>query len=130
MRLPALIFFSLTLSACFAPRPCTQALCPTSVNGEYRMKGWDKSVSISSGTPPMPIVSNSEIEITQGRVEFTNRQTRVIAQEGTSFKFELAAPPSKPIPMITVSSGQIEVQRTSTTAVTVPTGQTYFLPVH
>lgn len=130
-RLPfaALAFAVLCASACFAPRPCTQALCPSRVDGAYQISGWNSSVTAGGDQPAPPIVSDSQVTVTKGTVEFVNGKSVVKASEGASFRFEIAPKPSKPIPSIQVSSGTVSVSLSSGPAQDLTAGSTFFLPL-
>lgn len=119
----------LSSAACFAPRPCTRALCPAGVDGAYRVSGWNSSVSVDRGAPAVPIVSDSEVQVTDGSVAFVNGTAVVRASAGAAFHFELAAPPSEPYPVIKVSSGSVTVSLSSGSVQTVAPGAAVFLPV-
>ncbi len=115
-------------SACFAPLPCTQALCPLKVEGIYRVAGWGREVNSGPDTPQSPIVSDSNISVLSGRVEFVNRGTVVAAAEGAEFRFEVSTG-SVRIPTVTVSSGALTVSVSSGPTTTVRPGAPYPLPV-
>ena len=119
----------LAVSACASPAPCTQALCPLRYEGSYRVTGWTAPVTVSDGTPAVPIVSDSSVEVLSGRVEFVNRRAVVRAAEGSSFRFELSTAPVR-VPAIIVTAGSVTVALSSTAAPTPLTpGVPYFLPV-
>ena len=116
-------------AACASPAPCTQALCPAHYDGAYRVTGWTSPVIVASGAPPVPIVSDSSVEVLSGRVEFVNRRAVVRAAEGASFRFEVSTAPVR-VPSITVSAGSVPVALSSTAAPSPLTpGVPYFLPV-
>ena len=115
-------------AACAAPLPCTQALCPSRQDGSYRVSGWDKTVTVAPGQPALPIVSDSSVDVIDGRVEFVNRRAVVRAAEGASFRFELSTA-SVPVPTVIVSSGSVTVALSSTAVQSPLTpGVPYFLP--
>ena len=130
-RLPLLALLStLALAACAGPRPCTQALCPLSATGPYRVDGWNGSVTVSPGDPMVPVVSDARVEVLSGSAQFANGKAVVSAPAGSAFRFEIAAPPAPPTPVITVSSGAVSVRLSSAAAAeAVPAGSAYFLPV-
>ena len=117
-------------AACAGPRPCTQALCPsTKLEGTYRVRGWNNSVTVNSGVPAIPIVSDSTVEILSGRVKFVNDQAAVYASAGSTFRFEVSSGPVA-VPSILVSSGEVSVALSSTVAPSpVAPGTPYPLPV-
>ncbi|MDE2142620.1 MAG: hypothetical protein KGL74_10130 [Elusimicrobia bacterium] len=119
----------LSPAACFAPRPCTMALCPSAMDGTYRVTGWNRSVNAGGGAPFVPIVSDSDVEITGGSVAFTNGTAVVRASEGTSFRFELSTAVSRGARLL-VSSGSVSVALSSGAAASlVPAGSSFLLPV-
>lgn len=117
-------------SACFAPRPCTLALCPSKVDGIYAVKGWNRTVTASSApdAPAIPVVSDSEVEVLSGRVSFVNGKTLLTADSGTSFRFEISTSSAK-TPSVTVSSGSVQVSLSSAAPFAVGPGAPYLLPV-
>jgi hypothetical protein len=124
-----LLAVAVLAAACASPAPCTQALCPTHYEGAYRVTGWTSPVTVTPGAPPIPIVSDSSIEILSGRAEFVNRHAVVRAAEGASFRFEVSTAPV-PVPAIIVTSGLVTVALSSTaTSSPLTPGVTYFLPV-
>ena len=111
-----LIFAAAVLfAACAAPLPCTQALCPSRRDGSYRVSGWDKTLVVAPGQPPLPIVSDSSVEVQDGTVEFVNRRAVVRADAGASFRFSVSSD-SAHVPSILVSSGGVSVALSSTSA--------------
>jgi hypothetical protein len=128
MRRP--LFAALVLcAACAAPRPCTQALCPLHQDGSYRVNGWNKTVTVAPGQPPIPIVSDSTVEVLDGRVEFVNDRAVVRAAAGASFRFTISTGPVH-VPSIAVAAGEVSVALSSTSAPSlVPPGATRPLPV-
>ncbi len=125
-----LLFAAAVLAAgCAAPLPCTQALCPSRQDGSYRVTGWDKSVTVAPGQPAIPIVSDSTVEVLDGRAEFVNRSTVMRASAGASFRFTVSSDDAH-VPAIVVSSGEVLVALSSTSAPSpVPAGAEFFLPV-
>ncbi|MFI5350561.1 MAG: hypothetical protein ACHQ2Z_13525 [Elusimicrobiota bacterium] len=116
-------------AACASPGPCTQALCPRHLDGSYRVSGWTNPVTVTSGAPEIPIVSDSSVEVLSGRVEFVNRRAVVRAAEGSSFRFEVSTA-SVRVPAIIVAAGSVTVALSSTAAPSPLTpGVTYYLPV-
>lgn len=116
------------LSACFAPRPCTMALCPSKVEGTYRVSGWTGSAAVSAGSPTVPVVPDSTVEVTDGSVEFVNGKTAVRAQAGAKFTFRIAQT-KRHEPLLDVASGPVAVSASSQPAVAVPAGAPYALPI-
>jgi hypothetical protein len=116
-------------AACAAPLPCTQALCPSHQDGSYRVSGWNKTVTVAPGQPPIPIVSDSSVEVLDGKVEFVNRRAVVRADAGASFLFSVSSDPAH-VPSIVVSSGEVSVALSSTSAPSpVAPGASYLFPV-
>ena len=116
-------------AACSGPRPCTQALCPSRQDGSYRVSGWNKSVVVPPGTPPIPIVSDSTVDVLDGRVEFINDRAFVRADAGSSFRFSVSTDPAH-VASIVVSSGVVSVALSSAAAPSYVTpGAPYLLPV-
>jgi hypothetical protein len=115
-------------SACFAPLPCTQALCPSKVEGTYRITGWNRAVDSGPDSPQSPVVSDSSVSILTGRVEFVNRNTVITASEGAAFDFTVSTG-SVRVPVIVVSSGSLTVSVSSGPTTTVTPGAPYPLPV-
>ncbi|HXS99840.1 MAG TPA: hypothetical protein VN915_04145 [Elusimicrobiota bacterium] len=120
----------LSAAACASPAPCTQALCPSKVDGSYRVGGWDKTVTVSRDTPALPIVSDSTVDVLDGNVEFTNRQAVVHATSGSSFRFTVSTGSVKnAIASIAVSSGDVSVALSSGAERSpIPPGSVYPLP--
>jgi hypothetical protein len=118
----------LCAGACRSPAPCTQALCPLHFDGNYRVSGWDKSVTVSPGQPALPVVSDSTVDVLSGRVEFVNRRAVVRASQGASFRFEVSTAPV-PVSAVTLLSGAASVALSSTAAPSPLTpGVPYSLP--
>jgi len=129
MRRLLLAAVVLSSAACFAPRPCTQALCPLSADGTYRVTGWNRTVAVGPGAPAVPIVSDSEVEVTDGSAAFVNGKTVVRAAAGASFRFEVSTASTHASSLL-VSSGTVTVAFSSAAApATVPPGVPYFLPL-
>lgn len=122
----ALLLAVAFLAACAAPRPCTQALCPGKVGGEYRVSGWGKSVTVSAGAPPIPIVSDSEVTVSGGPAEFVNRRTVVRAEPGATFTF-LVSSDSVHAASLVVSSGSVSVSVASAAPVALAAGAPFVL---
>ena len=114
-------------AACFAPLPCTQALCPSKVEGTYRVAGWNRSVDSGPDTPQSPVVSDSSVSVLSGRVEFVNGDAVIAATEGAAFRFEVSTG-SVRVPTIVVSSGSLTVSVSSGPLTTVTPGAPYPLP--
>ncbi len=115
-------------AACFAPLPCTQALCPSKVEGTYRVSGWNRAVDSGPDTPQAPVVSDSSVSVLSGRVEFVNGSAVVAAPEGADFRFEVSTG-SPRVPLLIVSSGSLTVSVSSGPWTTVPPGAPYPLPI-
>lgn len=120
----------LSAAACASPAPCTQALCPSRVEGSYRVGGWDKTVTVEPGQPALPIVSDSSVDVLDGRVEFVNRKAVVRAAAGSSFRFSVSTGSiSAAVASIAVSSGEVSVALSSGAAPSpVAPGSSYALP--
>jgi hypothetical protein len=122
----------LSSAACFAPRPCTLALCPAGTTGSYTVTGWDREVASGPDSPRIPIVSNSEVKVTDGTVEFVNGKTVLRASAGTTFRFTAAVPKHKKTPKtdstIAVSSGSLTVSVSTEAAKTIAAGSSFVLP--
>jgi hypothetical protein len=116
-------------AACASPAPCTQALCPAArLDGSYRVTGWTGSVTVSPGTPALPIVSDASVEVLKGGAEFYNRRAVLRAAEGSSFRFSVSSDDAH-VPAIVVGSGEVTVALSSTSAQTlVAPGATYLFP--
>jgi hypothetical protein len=119
----------LCASACAGPTPCTQALCPWHQSGSYRVTGWNKSVTVAPGQPAIPIVSDSTVEVLDGKVEFVNGLAVVRADTGASFQFSVSSGPIR-VSSILVASGEVSVALSSTSAPSrVAPGAPYPLPI-
>jgi hypothetical protein len=119
----------LAASACASPAPCTQALCPSRVDGSYRVGGWDKTVTVAPGQPALPVVSDSSVEVLDGSVEFVNRKAVVRASAGSSFRFTVSTGSiSAAVAAIAVSSGDVTVALSSGAPAAIPPGAVYKLP--
>jgi hypothetical protein len=105
----------LSAAACASPAPCTQALCPSRQDGSYRVSGWDKTVTVAPGQPALPVVSDSSVEVLDGRVEFVNRRAVVRAAAGSSFRFSVSTA-ALHVATIEVSSGDVSVALSSAAA--------------
>lgn len=115
-------------AACSGPRPCTQALCPSRQDGTYRVSGWNRSVVVPPGTPPIPIVSDSTVEVLDGRVEFVNDRAFVRADAGSSFLFSVSTGGAHEASIV-VSSGVVAVALSSGAAPSYATpGAPFILP--
>jgi hypothetical protein len=129
MRRLLLAAAALSSAACFAPRPCTQALCPSRLDGAYRVTGWNRTVTSGPGSPEIPIVSDSVVDVTDGSVEFTNGKSVVRASAGASFRF-LVSTESVHAASLIVSSGSVSVALSSGAAsAPVAPGSAFVLPV-
>lgn len=126
LALPAAV--ALLGAACFAPLPCTQALCPSKVEGTYRVIGWTRSVDCGPDTPQVPVVSDSTVQVTGGTVQFVNRRTVLTASQGAAFRFEVSSASAR-TPLVTVTAGTLTVSVSSGPAAVVPAGVPYALPV-
>ena len=128
MRRLLLTVAALSAAACASPAPCTQALCPARYDGTYRVSGWTSPVTVSRGTPAIPIVSDSSVEVLSGRVEFVNRRAVVRAAEGSSFRFSVSSDDAH-VASIIISSGEVSVALSSTSApTTLAPGQVFLFP--
>jgi len=90
------------------PLPCTRALCPTKVDGSYRVSAWKGTVTVLPGQAPLPIVSDAQVDIMTGDVEFSNNNALIRASAGAVFHIEVSTG-SKPVPELYVSSGTVAV---------------------
>lgn len=127
-RLAPVAALAVLSAACFAPLPCTQALCPDKVEGEYRVIGWNRSVDNGPDTPQVPVVSDATVKVLSGKVRFLNRTTAVTATEGASFRFEVSTA-SGHAPLVTVDAGTVTVSVSSGPETALPAGVPYALPV-
>lgn len=128
MRRLLLTSLVLSAAACASPAPCTQALCPSRQDGSYRVSGWDKTVTVAPGQPALPVVSDSSVDVLDGRVEFVNRRAVVRAAAGSSFRFSVSSD-SAHVASIAVSSGEVSVALSSSSAPSFVTpGAAYPLP--
>ncbi|HEX4048812.1 MAG TPA: hypothetical protein VH309_13295 [Elusimicrobiota bacterium] len=116
-------------AACAGPKPCTMALCPSKVDGAYRVSGWTSSVTVTPGTPAIPIVPFADVDVLSGRVQFVNRRAVVTASEGAQFRFSVSTA-AVPVPSILVSSGEVSVALSSTSEPSpVALGEPFLFPV-
>jgi hypothetical protein len=99
-------------AACAAPAPCTQALCPVPGAGTYRVTGWTAPVTVKPDVPPVPIVSDSSVEVLNGPVVFSNRRSFLRAESGAAFRFEVSTAAARAA-VVTVSSGAVSVALSS-----------------
>lgn len=120
----------LSAAACASPAPCTQALCPTRVDGSYRVNGWDKSVTVAPGQPAVPVVPDSSVDVLDGSVEFVNRKAVVRAAAGSSFRFTVSTGSvAAAVASIAVSSGDVSVAlSTGEAPSSVAPGAVYLFP--
>jgi hypothetical protein len=119
----------LCAAGCWAPRPCTQALCPLPSEGSYRVHGWNNSVAVNSTTPPLPIVSDATVDVVDGKVAFSNDKAVIVAAAGATFRFEVSSGPVAVASLI-VNAGDVSVALSSAAPLSpIPVGSTYFLPV-
>jgi hypothetical protein len=119
----------LLLAACAAPRRCTQALCPSYVNGAYRVHGWNGSVTVDPGVPAVPIVSDATVDVLSGQIEFGNDHAIVAGTAGASFRFQVSSG-AIAVPSVTVASGNVYVALSSSSEPSlIEPGKTFFLPV-
>jgi hypothetical protein len=127
MRRAALLLAA-AAAACATPGPCTRALCPTKVDGSYRVVGWRGTVTVTPGTPPLPIPSDANVEMLSGTAEFSNNSALIRVEAGAAFRIEVSTRP-KPVPELYVSSGPVSVAQTPGTAFEpVPPGTRWLLP--
>jgi hypothetical protein len=133
MRRLALAASILAAAACAGPRPCTQALCPLDYKGAstYRVEGWTGSVTVSSGTPALPIVSDSLVAALSGETDFVNAKAVIKASEGSSFRFVVSSG-TLHVPSLIAISGDVTVALStapgSPPAQTLTPGAAFFLP--
>jgi hypothetical protein len=115
-------------AACAVPEPCTRALCPTKVDGTYRVAAWKGNVTVATGEPALPVVPDSEISVTSGQVEFVNNAALIRASAGAVFHLEVSTA-AKPVPELYVSSGAVVVaQAPGQPFETVAPGTRWLLP--
>lgn len=112
-------------AACASPRPCTQALCPTRY-ASYRVNGWNRAVTVAAGTPAVPIVSDSSVDVLGGPAEFVNGRTLLTAADGTTFVFAVS---TGAVASVTLSSGAMTVSIDSAAATALSPGAPFLLPV-
>ena len=112
--------------ACAGPRPCTQTLCPARVEGAYRIVGWNRSVTVDSTVPALPIVADSSVEILNGEAEFTNDRAVLRASAGAMFRFDVSSSTPR-ISSVLVSSGVVTVEVSSAPPSTLTPGIPYLL---
>jgi len=128
MRALALAALAAACAACAMPVPCTRALCPKRVEGSYRVTGWNGSVTVGPETPAVPVVSDAEVHVLSGEVEFTNNSAFIRASEGAVFSL-LVSTASRPTPILHVSSGSVAVSQSLGVAFqNVPPGSSWLLP--
>ena len=120
----------LSAAACASPAPCTQALCPSRVNGSYRLVGWDKTVTVTPDQPAIPVVNETSVDVLDGSVEFVNRKAVVRAAAGSSFHFTVSTGSVKnAVASISVSSGDVSIALSSGAERSpIPPGTVYPLP--
>ncbi|NNN04548.1 MAG: hypothetical protein HKL90_01470 [Elusimicrobia bacterium] len=127
-RRALLLAAAVAASACAVPAPCTRALCPTRVEGAYRLHGWKGDAVVTPLTPPLPITSDVEVRVLSGDLEFVNNDALVRAVAGADFHIEVSTAPM-PIPELYVSSGSVIVaQRPGQPFVIIPPGTRWLLP--
>lgn len=128
MRRALLLAVAGAAAACAVPQPCTRALCPTRVNGTYRLHGWKGDVVVTPQTPPLPVTSDMQVQVLAGSLEFVNNAALIRASAGSDFHIEVSTD-SQPIPELYVSSGPVDVaQRPGQPFVVVPPGTRWPLP--
>jgi hypothetical protein len=115
----------LLLAACAGPKPCTRALCVSKLEGTMDLSGWSGSVRETSDSPQPPVVSDTQVTMVFGTAEFVNGKTRVIAAEGSSFKFAVS---TRAVSSIDVSSGSVTVALSTAAPFVLGPGQPYALP--
>ncbi len=108
MRRALLLAAAAAAAACAVPEPCTRALCPTRVDGTYRLHGWKGDVVVSPQTPPLPVPSDVEVQVLAGNLEFVNNAALVRVSAGADFHIEVSTE-SQPVPELYVSSGSVVV---------------------
>ncbi len=115
-------------AACATPSPCTRALCPTRVDGTYLLRGWKGTVLVTPTVPPAPVISDVEVQVLSGNLEFVNNTALVRASAGALFHIEVSTQ-AEPTPMLFVSSGPVSVaQRSGDPFHFVTPGQVWALP--
>ena len=124
MRL-SLLAAVLLLAACAGPKPCTRTLCVAKLDGTMRLDGWNRSVTSTAQSPKPPVMSDATVTMVYGTADFLNGKTRVVASEGSSFKFSVS---TRAIPSIEVSSGTVTVELSSGAPVALSVGAPFYLP--
>lgn len=108
MRRLVLLLAAAAAASCAMPQPCTRALCPTKVDGSYRVSAWKGSVTVLPGQPALPITSDAEVSVASGQIEFVDNQALIRASAGAVFHIEVSTA-AKPVPELYVSSGSVVV---------------------
>jgi hypothetical protein len=108
MRRLVWILAAAAAASCAVPIPCTRALCPTKVDGTYRVNAWKGSVTVTPGVPAVPVVSDAEVSVTDGQIEFVNNTALIRASAGAVFHIEVSTA-ARPVPELCVSSGPVVV---------------------
>jgi uncharacterized cupin superfamily protein len=128
MRRLVLLSFVFAAASCALPVPCTRALCPTRVEGTYRVSAWKGVVTVTPSEPAVPVVSDEEVSVVSGQIEFVNNDALIRASEGAVFHLEVSTAP-KPVPELYVSSGTVIVaQAPGQSFETVAPGTRWLLP--
>ncbi len=120
--LPFLLFL---LAACAGPKPCTRSLCVTKLDGTMDLAGWNETVRATSESPKPPVLSDAAVTMLYGTAEFRHGRTKVVAEEGSSFKFTVS---TRAVSSIEVSSGTVLVQLSTGAPVALAPGAPYRLP--
>ena len=115
----------LLLAACAGPKPCTRTLCVDKLDGTMRLEGWNRSVTATAASPKPPVMSASTVTMVYGTAELHNGKTKVVASEGSSFKFSVS---TRAVSSIEVSSGSVTVSLSSGAPVALTPGVPYALP--
>lgn len=121
----ALPFLLVLLAACAGPKPCTRSLCVTRLDGTMDLAGWNDTVRASSESTKPPVLSDATVTMVYGTAEFRHGKTKVVAEEGSSFKFTVS---TRAVSSIEVSSGTVTVQLSSGAPVALVPGALYALP--
>lgn len=124
---PQAFLAALLLAGCAGPRPCTQTLCLSKLEGSYEVRGWSGAVTVTPEAPRPPVASDSDVSILSGEAEFINGRASMKAAAGTTFRFSVS---TRTAAFIEVSSGTVAVIVSSAVAPTnVRPGGPYSLPV-
>lgn len=122
---PALLAAAVLLSACFAPKPCTRALCVARLDGTMEVSAWNGVFRATADGPKPPVMSDAEVRMVYGKADFVNGTTRVTAEEGSVFAFSVS---TGAVPSIAVTTGTVSVWLSTVAPTAVPPGAPFLLP--